>query len=142
MILIMVSALNVGWVNQLHTGLPLIALIATDKDQYHIGEDIRAKLLYFNPNPHSVFFTPPSHVLISFHEWPLSNLSRSRDYSNTPTEEAIGSAQIDHIARWVVVGPDEEIIVYSYTFNALREGTFLITLGDVSKQIQITARVN
>jgi hypothetical protein len=137
LILITVSAYYFGGVNQLNTGLPLVPLIVTDKDQYRVGEDILATLLYVNPNPRSVSFTPPSHYLISFHEWPLSNLSRPSGYSSIPPEEAIGSAQIDRIVQWVVVSPNEEFKVLSYTFTALREGTFLVTLGDVSKQIQV-----
>ena len=128
----------IRWVNQLNIGLPLVPMLMTDQDQYQVGESIRATLVYVNPNSHSVSFTPPSHVFISFHEWPLSSLSRPLDDPNADPAESSGLAQLDWRATWLVVEAGEKVTVFSYEFTATRVGTFLVILGEASKEIRVT----
>jgi hypothetical protein len=65
-----------------------VLLVVTDKDHYHVGENIVTTLLYVNPNPHSVSFTPPATVFVRLYKWPDST-----NPNNIPIEESPGTAE-------------------------------------------------
>jgi hypothetical protein len=111
-----------------------VPVVVTDKEQYRVGETIHATLQYVNPNPFSVSFTPPKIVFDQIHKWPDS----TPPYL-IPIEESPGSAETKwRIAEWVVIGPNEAIDVITIEYVATREGTFLVQIEHMLKEIQIT----
>ena len=133
LILTIAGSSYVGWVNQLHEGLPLTSQLVTDKDQYQVGENIEATLLYVNPYPFSVKFTPPSCVSTVMSKW-FDSIS----VVNYAPWQIVGWEEtVWRNAPWVVLGAYEQFKVVSVTFTAVNEGSYIIVVAGVSKIIQI-----
>jgi hypothetical protein len=129
------GASYIGWINNLNTGLPPEPSLTTDKEQYTVGETIHATLRLYNPNKHSVSFTPPSTVYDYAHMWPdtVPNSQKGPD-------ESPGVIELDwriQGAPWVIIGAESYYTLVEHDFVALRLGTEMLHLGNLTRQVEI-----
>ena len=107
-------------------------ILRVDKETYHVGETIQATLLYVNPNPYRVSFTPPSEVYLGAS---LRSTNKNVTIPDTTSDQAV--CTIDYVAPYFLVEPGAEFKISDWNFVSTNEGAYEVMLGGLTTQVQI-----